>query len=294
MGNILISSYLIETLMLLMSLTPFFIYLRYGRKQKIDYNAEYEMDLPTDDPPAIVNAICTGDPRDGLPDMRGFDATILDLIDRNYLFLKNKDHNESSHLEFLLLEINPKNNSSTLWDFELEILNAIEKYGENGIISINILYNVTYLTWRGLVKDALMDGNNFSGAFYGKGDKYLKNFGFLATITVWALIFYAFPAKLFSTTYIICAVILLIASFISFVYSKKIVFQCTPYGREYYKRWMNFKKYIGDFSLMNEYPLESLKIWNRYLVYATALGIAEGAENQLWRYQTILNGSKSD
>ncbi len=30
-----------------------------------------------------------------------------------------------------------------------------------------------------------------------------------------------------------------------------------------------------DFSLIKEYPPESIAIWNKYLVYATALGIAD-------------------
>ena len=47
--------YFIGVLMVLISSIPLFIYLIYGREPKIDYNAKYETDLPTDDPPAIVN-----------------------------------------------------------------------------------------------------------------------------------------------------------------------------------------------------------------------------------------------
>jgi uncharacterized membrane protein len=39
------------------------------------------------------------------------------------------------------------------------------------------------------------------------------------------------------------------------------------------------RKYIKDFSLIKEYPPESVKVWNKYLVYATALGIADEVEN---------------
>jgi uncharacterized membrane protein len=39
---------------------------------------------------------------------------------------------------------------------------------------------------------------------------------------------------------------------------------------------MSFKRYINDFSLIKEYPPDSVQLWNKYLVYATALGSAEG------------------
>jgi len=48
----------LTVIMLLICLIPIVIYLIYGREPKIDYRAEYERDIPTDDLPAIVNAIC--------------------------------------------------------------------------------------------------------------------------------------------------------------------------------------------------------------------------------------------
>ncbi|HIH75431.1 MAG TPA: DUF2207 domain-containing protein, partial [Methanosarcina sp.] len=42
----------------------------------------------------------------------------------------------------------------------------------------------------------------------------------------------------------------------------------------YYERWDHFKKYLTDLSALKEYPPESIKVWDSYLVYATALGVA--------------------
>ena len=50
--------YIVSVLFFLALFIPFIIYFRYGREPKIEYQAEYERDIPTDDPPAIVNAIC--------------------------------------------------------------------------------------------------------------------------------------------------------------------------------------------------------------------------------------------
>ncbi len=50
--------YILGLLILLGSFSPSYIYLKYGREPKINYKTKYKMDLPTDDPPAIVNAVC--------------------------------------------------------------------------------------------------------------------------------------------------------------------------------------------------------------------------------------------
>jgi len=38
---------------------------------------------------------------------------------------------------------------------------------------------------------------------------------------------------------------------------------------------MAFKRFISDYSLMKEAPPVLLQIWDRYLIYAVALGVAE-------------------
>ncbi len=48
-----------------------------------------------------------------------------------------------------------------------------------------------------------------------------------------------------------------------------------------HKQWDNFKKYLNDFSLIKEYPPESIVIWNKYLVYATALGVADNVQKAM-------------
>ena len=51
--------------------------------------------------------------------------------------------------------------------------------------------------------------------------------------------------------------------------------QWTPEGRVYYLKWTNFKKFLKDNSLIKEHPPESIVVWNKYLVYGTALGVAD-------------------
>ena len=291
---------ILEILMLLGSLTPLIIYLKYRKGPKIDYDSEYETDLPTDDPPAIVNAVCAGDPHKiGFPNLDGFRATILDLINRNYLLLKNESSDEFYYSRGLLLEINPNYDPDTLWDFEETVMNFLRKYEQDGIISMDLISEVIkhvhhpgfsrgayrywvnelrsnlhlYEKWKNEVKKDLLEGN-FKDAFYSNGGKYLKIFGILGIITVPVSLFYFVFSEIFSGTFIVCACILWMSSFISFLLPKKIIYQWTPYGLEYYKRWMNFKRYIEDFSLIKNYSPESVEVWDKYIVYGTALGVA--------------------
>jgi len=86
----------------------------------------------------------------------------------------------------------------------------------------------------------------------------------------------------FSVNFFSCSLVLLGFSLIlSLIVPQKICSQRTPYGKEYYERWMSFKRYISDYSLIKEYPPESVKLWNKYLIYATALGSAEGVRKAM-------------
>lgn len=47
------------------------------------------------------------------------------------------------------------------------------------------------------------------------------------------------------------------------------------------EQWQGLKKYMDDFSLLNEKEVPDLVLWEKYLVYATTFGIAEKVLNQL-------------
>ncbi len=285
----------LAVLILFGSCIPLF-YLCYGRAPKMDYSAKYETDLPTDDPPAIVNAICGPgiSKKIGEPDIDGFKATIMDLIDRNYLLLSNKTSGgEYNSPGSLFLEINHDYDPDTLWNFETEVLNFLREYEQNGIISMDLVseslnyydsakfFESTYLNWKKEVKQAVMDGN-FKEASYPKGNIYLKVFGLLSLFVAPAAFFSTFGDPIPMAHYVLILTIVLgIMGIFSIILPQKIAGQWTAYGREYYARWHSFKKYIEDYSLIKEDPPESVNIWNKYLVYATALGVAEGVRKAM-------------
>lgn len=51
--------------------------------------------------------------------------------------------------------------------------------------------------------------------------------------------------------------------------------------RERIGRWASFRRFLRDFSSLPEAPALAVVIWERYLVYATALGVADEVEKQV-------------
>ncbi|ADZ10033.1 Protein of unknown function DUF2207, membrane [Methanobacterium lacus] len=296
--------YFLSVLMFLALFVPLLIYFRYGREPKIDYQAEYERDIPTDDPPAMVNAICGPgfSKKIGEPDMDGFKATIMDLINRKYLIMENEPLEEKSLdkegyglVGSMYLRYNVQKDSSELKSFEKNVINFLTEYeDDDGLISLDAIsdnlsvresarsFRNTYLDWKDNLRNTLLNNNELDKFFNKKGDSYLKIFGVLALIVAVIVFFFSImddiPAANLS---LLLSIVLGVVAIISLLLPQKVGGQWTTYGEEYDAKWHNFKKYIQDFSLMKEYPPESIVIWNKYLVYATALGAADAVRKAM-------------
>ena len=65
----------------------------------------------------------------------------------------------------------------------------------------------------------------------------------------------------------------------------------TQKGENEREQWKAFKKYMQDFSLLNEREVPELVLWEKFLVYATAFGIADKVIKQLKvKYPELNNG----
>lgn len=265
-------------MLIIANFTPLFIYLKYGREPEIDYKAEYEREIPYNDPPALVNAIYPSKIFKGVgePDMDGFKATIMDLIDRNYLKVETKEKK-------VFLKINK--DLKGLEDFEMDVIRFLRRFRKNNLIPLDeipkklsekntaIYFQGLYENWKNHLKKKFIT-DKIEEIFINKGAKYMKIYGIIGIILAIIVAYFTMGDPLgklpFST-----AVLLATTSIIAILLPEDIPGHWTPQGREYIEKWNNFKKYLKDFSQIKEYPPESVKIWNKYLVYATALGIAE-------------------
>ena len=49
----------------------------------------------------------------------------------------------------------------------------------------------------------------------------------------------------------------------------------TKKGEENYKNWIAFKNFLEDYSYIEQRNMQDVYLWQYYLAYATALGIAD-------------------
>jgi len=247
--------------------------------------------VPTDDLPAVVNAISGKGlgKKVGEPDMDGFRATIMDLINRKYLLIEDvpktldKDKDKS-----ISIRVNENKNLEELTNFEYDVITILKKFEEDGVINLDNLKNdlkdrdmaqsfkESYGIWESDLKSEFLNDGIMDQIFLKKGDTYLKIFGVIgliaAAVTFFATISDPLPASGYA---LFASFVLGIVAIISLIMPQKVAGQWTTHGEEFDAKWHNFKKYIQDFSLIKEYPPESVKVWNKYLVYATALGVAD-------------------
>ena len=286
---------ILSVLILLSLPIPFFIYLKYGREPKIKYYSHYERDLPTEDPPAIVNAICSISTKVGEADLNGFKATIMDLINRKYLSTEEVPYEESAYPDSIYLKINHEKDQEVLWNFEKKVMSILSEYEtDEGLVCMDLISESLYYTnsanffyssykeWKKQIKEILSSDEKLKQVFSNKGDNYIKLFGVYGIVVGPSVLLLWFKYE--TALLILLCIILGIVGIICLIMPDTIGGQWTPYGREYCTQWKSFASYVEDYSLIKESPPDSIKIWNKYLVYATALGVADNVQQGMEFY----------
>ena len=266
-------------IVLLSILIPISIYLKNGLGPKIEYHGEYERELPYNDPPAFVNAV-TGF-NNGKPSLDGFQATIMDLINRKVLSIVPKETKD----ETLKIKINEEViTNENLYKFELSLINFLKKGETDNVVDLEELiddlepndFSYFFEDWKDDFKNQFLDENTHK-KFYSENLFTFSSYGFIAlAVSIIGMIILAFIGEFhFVWSILFALIIVLIIGVICIILSVVTGESWTKHGKEYDKKWKNFKKYLTDFSLIKEYPPESVAVWNHYLVYATALGVAD-------------------
>ena len=274
----------VNYLLLALCAIPLAIYYRFGREPKTDYQGIYEHEPPTNDPPAFVNALMSGFGKNvGDLDQKAFQATIMDLSDRGKLGVDSEDDTEFTKTTFLTVK-----STDGLERYERELVDILRTYELNGRISFSYMqdclreenqaraYQDRYNNWCQNFKDDYLPDEVFTQYFDEKGSDYMMFFGIGAivlAIIVGALSLFVHFRGSFITTLV--AIFFAIVGGACLFLPSGIGGKYTLKGKLYTERWEKFKKYLKDYSLIKEHPPESIAIWNKYLVYATALGVAD-------------------
>ncbi len=261
------------------------IYLLLGREPEVGYGGLYEWEPPYDDPPDIVNAIVK---RIGTScDNDGIAAVLLHLY---HLDLVDFPEKEKGKAVFLKREEVPHDLPSTektffalLKKFSLSRVFHFERLQEDLEKSTSRAqeFNKALSSYH---KEVFREVSR-RRYFYSVGNIIAKILAFLAMLSAIGIAqsstslflahFSPFVTAISGALFFGGGGILLARRDLFGRFSKE--------GRKYYLRWQNFARCITDYSLLSERPPQSVVLWEKYLIYATALGLGETVSHHLQR-----------
>ena len=277
------TTYLVLGLLSILSpIVAVLTYLKYGREPKVMYEGIYERELPSDDPPEVVNAIyATGDI--GTPDMDGFEAAILNLIDKKVLSIETVADGETETND---LFINFSGDTTGLKSNEKQVYDILHRFANNERLNLSSLnsrlstesnaewFMDQYHDWQENVAASLE--SRVSEEFNDTGTNIIAALGVGGLVIGVIMAILGIWTELKSGMYAIGGgIFLIIFSLLIMKMDDDKFGQWTPKGREMYLKWKNFKKFLKDNSLIKEHPPESIVIWRKYLIYGAALGVAD-------------------
>jgi len=241
------------------------------------YDAEYEREVPYRDPPDVVNAavrrLCSA------PDEQGLNSLLLNAVKEKKARFVMGQNGEVVALELLSNEdVITKIFDGFLQDGKLNF-EAFKKAVQKESNARKFLEN--YRRWQQNVLKQVREKNLMDE----KGNKVAKSFAFVFAVLIPMVVL--FTSANFDSAfrvvidYVRVLMFLCLSVGTAVLLQRKDVFsRWTHEGLLYYLRWKNFEKFLLDFSALSSHPPASVAIWDDYIVYATALGIAKTvAEN---------------
>lgn len=210
-----------------------------------------------------------------------FSATMLDLVLKGYLEIKQEKNEKGKDVIniYILKQVSDglKPSEARIMKFvidaakgkEVITLKELEKYIENHASKTESLLKGTYSA----VNDQLIKEQIIDSEIQEEYKKYkdIQTSYIVAIIFLFCFTFIAFivPLIIFAIDAIMCGKI-----------AKKLNV-LTQKGIDLQEQWKGLKKYMEDFSMLDKREVPELVIWEKYLVYATAFGIADKVIKQL-------------
>lgn len=258
-------------------------YLKTLNKYKPTTELEYYRDLPDENAtPSETMKILDLKIESFTPTNFGkvFSATVLDLSLKGYLRIEEEQKIGKDIINIHILKQvadGLKPSEESIMKFIIEAakgknvitLKELEKYIEKYPSKTSSLLEKTYKSTNNqLIKDQIID------AQVEKEYREYKNKQLLYVISIVFLLCFTFMV------FAIPAIILAIDAILCGKIAKKLNV-LTQKGVDLQEQWRGLKKYMEDFSMLDEKEIPELVIWEKYLVYATVFGIADKVIKQL-------------
>lgn len=270
------------------------VYRRYGTEPPVPDDVEYEREPPRELPPAVVPAILTQHQAQSTEVVKGFAATLLEAARLGYLTIEEEQKSQFlgllTHTERryalteagkALLERKPMERTKdkrSLQPFEVAVLRVAFQEAGNS----NSFTETELRTW---AKDSVGTKTNmlrfveswgkqmrrwFEREYFRLDDPHSerakKRYLTVTTVVMVGGAILLFPVGTF---------VLIPAGIVLAAVAYHSLSRRSPEAAREFQRWNAFRRFMTDFSAMKEAGPELLPLWERYLVYATALGVAD-------------------
>ncbi len=275
----------------------FGLYLIYGREPKIE-EGKYLREPPSDIPPCMVPAIMTQEDIDPTQVVNGFSAALLEGVRQGYVQIEATGTSKDD-TEFVLTDegrdlldkniVKQKSGEREISAYEIEVLKKLfREAGSNDKIS-----TFGIKAWAALKTGTGSEIRSFCTS-WGTAmrvwfeDKFFElddqdSSAISRSLPVGsfivAFVLYFLLGNTDTTTIVKFAMpasVLLAGWTLAPVMAKR-----TMRGAREVHRWNAFKSFLTDFSSMDRASEKMLPMWDKYLVYATALGVATEFSRQL-------------
>lgn len=262
------------------------VYVRFGREPRARFDREYLQEPPSNLSPAEVAGLVS----QGRVDERSWVATLFDLIRRGVVRAAPERVEKSTWMGLRTetitdLALDVGGTTPDLTPAEGEVMETLRRVVRGGPVPLSELRErirtdasanaASYREFRQKVIRALEDGRLLDTA----GRRLVQGVlvvVFFALFAGFLLAAWVADRSGSATAYLVVPVLLVNGLVFGLaVGPRRASVRRTREGALESARWEAFRRYLKDFSRLEEAPAISLELWDRYLVYAVALGVAE-------------------
>ena len=246
-----------------------FLYLRYGREPKPPDLGEYYRDLP-DDAPAVVDTLLHW----GHVRPLAFGATVIDLAQRGWLTITEEkiDRAILPDKKDYRFHKEPEPSAEKLADFEERVMKRLfhdgDEISQSELTTWAAAHTSTAQKWWQGFRNAVDDA--YDRKKYQQSQRGLVFTVNLLTATLvagagaLAMIAHAWWVGGAAFAWALVQSVLTLS-----------LRQRTKLGAERAAQWEGVEHFLRDFSELEDAPSGHLVLWERYLVYAVALGVSD-------------------
>ena len=260
--------------LILFFITIIIYYFKYDKEYKPEFNLEYMRELPEELPPEQVTYIMTKNISNN-----SFSASICNMIYKKVLKVQddpNGDKNyiiigDDSKLELLTEE------EKMIYDLLIKVIGneksvttkELTSYGTKETNATKFMSK--YSLWKSKVSTKCEELN-----IYEKPKIKIVLFMLILLFGSYGILTLDINFDL----WIGIGFLILVLGIIGFIYIL-LAKKRTKTGNEEYSKWKAFEKFLKDFGRFNEKELPEIVLWEKYLVYATALGCAKQVQKSM-------------